>query len=312
LPAYSQGAIVLARTGLLDAARLDRAFEATHTTSPAGSIMASIDAARALLARDGKELCARLLNGVATARQRISQVPGAAVLQGPGVEPTKLVVLLAGTGAHGYAIEDDLVAAGMAVESADRDTVIPIPTIADDEARIAAFTDVLIASIERHRGTPRQPSMAASWTVVPETVLSPREAFFAPTETVDADAAIGRVSAELIAPYPPGVPVLAPGELISRDAVESLREVKAEGGRIAYAADPSLATLQVVARLGTGACCPMRGRGRRHTRGAGWLRNACTASIPAPAKVSIAAPQWKERMHRDIGVIGHRLGHRCG
>ena len=54
LPAYTQGALVLARTGrLLDAARLDRAFEATHTTSPAGAIMASIDAARALLARDG-------------------------------------------------------------------------------------------------------------------------------------------------------------------------------------------------------------------------------------------------------------------
>ena len=53
LPAYTQGALVLARTGLLDPARLDRAFEATHTTSPAGTIAASIDAARALLARDG-------------------------------------------------------------------------------------------------------------------------------------------------------------------------------------------------------------------------------------------------------------------
>src|ERR1039457_7185582 len=57
LPAYTQGALVLARTGRLDAARLDRAFEATHTTSPAGAIMASTDAARALLARDGTELC---------------------------------------------------------------------------------------------------------------------------------------------------------------------------------------------------------------------------------------------------------------
>jgi len=248
LPAYSQGAIVLARTGLLDAARLDRAFEASHTTSPAGSIMASIDAARALLARDGKELCGRLIRGVAAARQRIRQVPGASVLDGPGVEPTKLVVLLAGTGAHGYAVESDLIEAGMAVESADRDTVTPIPTIADDEDRIAAFTDVLIASIERHRGAPRRPAAAASWMVVPETVLSPREAFFAQNETVSADAAVGRVSAELIAPYPPGVPVLAPGELITAQAVESLREVKAEGGRIAYAADPSLGTFQVVVR----------------------------------------------------------------
>ena len=247
LPAYTQGALVLARTGLLDAARLDRAFEATHTTSPAGSIMASIDAARALLARDGKELCARLLRGVAAAKQRLRQVPGVAILDGPGVEPTKLVVLLAGTGASGYAIETDLVARGMPVEMADRDTIIPIPAIADDEDQITRFTETLVAVIERHRGTPRRPVAAAAWTVVPETVLSPREAFFAPNETVAAGAAVGRISAELIAPYPPGVPVLAPGERVTRTALDALREVQADGGRIAYAADPTLATLQVIA-----------------------------------------------------------------
>ena len=101
LPAYTQAALVMARTERLDPARLERAFDATHTTSPAGSIMASTDAARALLARDGKDLCARLLRGVTAARHRLRQVPGLDVLDGPGVEPTKLVVLLAGTGAHG-------------------------------------------------------------------------------------------------------------------------------------------------------------------------------------------------------------------
>ncbi|HEV2933942.1 MAG TPA: DegT/DnrJ/EryC1/StrS family aminotransferase [Streptosporangiaceae bacterium] len=246
LPAYTQGALVLARTERLDAARLNRAFEATHTTSPAGPIMASIDAVRALLARDGTRLCARLLRGVAAARRRLREVPGVDVLDGPGVDPAKLVVLLAGTGANGNLVEADLVAAGMPVEMGDRDTVIPIPTVADDEDRIAAFTEVLIASIERRRGAPRRPAAAAAWTVRSQTVLSPREAFFAPNQTVTADAAIGRVSAELVAPYPPGVPVLAPGELITAEAVAALREVMADGGRIAFAADPTLATFQVV------------------------------------------------------------------
>jgi arginine decarboxylase len=247
LPAFSQGALVLAQTGRLNPARLDRAFEATHTTSPAGPIMASIDAARALLERDGSELCGRLLRAVAAARKRLRQVPGVAVLDGPGIEPTKLVVLLAGTGAHGHAIEADLIAAGMPVEMADRDTIIPIPAIADDEQQVAVFTETLIAAIERHRGQPRHPAAAAAWTVIPEPVLAPRDAFFAANETVAAAAAVGRVSAELIAPYPPGVPVLAPGELISAAAIDALREVQADGGRIAYAADPSLATLQVIA-----------------------------------------------------------------
>ncbi len=52
--------------------------------------------------------------------------------------------------------------------------------------------------------------------------------------------------AELIAPYPPGVPVLAPGEIVSDGALEALRGALADGGRIAYAADSTLATIQVV------------------------------------------------------------------
>jgi|HubBroStandDraft_3_1064219.scaffolds.fasta_scaffold00786_3 arginine decarboxylase len=247
LPAYTQGALVLARTERLDAARLERAFDATHTTSPAGSIMASIDAARALLARDGHRLCDRLLRGLAATRQRLRQVPGLDVLDGPGVDPAKLVVLLAGTGAHGGLVEADLIAAGMPVEMGDRDTLIPIVTIADDEARLGAFTQTLIASVERRRAAPRRPAAAAAWTVRPQTVLSPREAYFAANETVTARAAVGRVSAELVAPYPPGIPVLAPGELITAEALAALREVAADGGRIAYAADPTLATFQVVA-----------------------------------------------------------------
>ena len=247
LPAYTQGALVLARTGRLAAARLDRAFDATHTTSPAGAILASVDAARALLARDGEQLCARLLESVAAARDRLSQVPGLAVLDGPRVEPTKLVVLLAGTGAHGHAVEADLIAAGMPVEMADRDTIVPAITLAVGPGDVARFTDALAAAIERRRSKPRPPAAGIAWTVAPRTVLPPRDAFFAPHETVPAGVSEGRVSAELVAPYPPGVPVLAPGELVTREIIAALRAVLEDGGRIAYATDPTLATLQVVA-----------------------------------------------------------------
>ncbi len=246
LPAYTQGAIVLARTHRLDRARLDRAFEATHTTSPAGAILASIDAARALLARDGRELTGRLLGTVTAARRRLAQVPGLAVLDGPGVEPTKLVVLLPGTGAHGNAVEADLIAAGMPVEMADRDMIVPIITLADTEATVTRFTDTLVAAIERRRTAPRHPVPSPAWTVTPEMALPPRDAFFSPNGTVPADAAIGRISAELVAPYPPGIPVLAPGEIITASALAALRAAQAEGSRIAYAADPTLATLQVI------------------------------------------------------------------
>jgi lysine decarboxylase len=77
--------------------------------------------------------------------------------------------------------------------------------------------------------------------------LAPREAFFADHETVSRADAVGRVSAELVAPYPPGVPAIAPGERVSAQLLDALVATRADGGRIAYAADPTLETLQVVA-----------------------------------------------------------------
>ena len=78
--------------------------------------------------------------------------------------------------------------------------------------------------------------------------MPPREAFFCRNETLPAAEAVGRVSGELVAPYPPGVPVLAPGEVITAAALDALRAAQSDGGRIAYAADPTLATFQVIAR----------------------------------------------------------------
>ena len=78
--------------------------------------------------------------------------------------------------------------------------------------------------------------------------MSPREAFFAPRETVPVDRAVGRLAAETVAPYPPGIPALAPGEVVTAPLVDALREAAAAGTRLAYCSDPSLGTLQVVQR----------------------------------------------------------------
>jgi arginine decarboxylase len=246
LPAVSQAAVVLATTDRLDRARLERAFDATHTTSPAGAILASIDASRALLARSGGALAEQLVATVAAARRRLREVPGLAVLDGPHVDAAKLVVLLAGTGAHGVAVESDLLDAGFPVEMADRDTIVAIVTVADDPATVAAFADALAASVDRRGGRPRPVAPGAVWTVEPEQVVAPREAFFAHQETVPVADAVGRVAAELVAPYPPGVPVLAPGERVTAAALAALLAARDDGVRIAYAADPGLATLEVL------------------------------------------------------------------
>ena len=77
-------------------------------------------------------------------------------------------------------------------------------------------------------------------------LLSPREAFFLPAETVPADKAVDRLSAELICPYPPGIPVLMPGEIITPEAVDYLQQVLTVGGTITGCSDRNLQTLKVV------------------------------------------------------------------
>lgn len=244
LPAYSQASLALARTDRLDRHRLERAFDASHTTSPAGSILASIDGTRALLAARGEELLGDLLVRVERARAGLRLIDGLVVLGAD--DPTKLVLLLAGTGASGNDIEQDLLGAGLPVEMADRDTLVPILTMADTDESVDRLVAAIIAAVKRRRGPARAIRTAVQWGPPPPAAITPREAYFRPHTTVDAATAVGRISAELVAPYPPGVPVLVPGEIVAAEVLAALREAQATGTRIAYAADPTLATLQVV------------------------------------------------------------------
>jgi lysine decarboxylase len=221
------------------------------TTSPSGSILASVDGALALMAARGEELSSALLARVRRARDRLRQVPGLLVPDsatfGAGrFDDAKLVVLLAGTGVDGIAADRVLAARGFALEMSDRDLWVPMVTVADDDGEVEALAEAVARVVEEHRGPPRPVAVNAAWGVAAEQVLTPREAFFADRETVAWDEAAGRVCAEVVAPYPPGVPVLAPGERITTAALDALRRARDSGARIAYAADPTLATVQAV------------------------------------------------------------------
>jgi arginine decarboxylase len=262
LPAWTQGSVLAARTARLDPDRLERGFEAAFTTSPSGAILASIDVARALLASaTGTDRLHRLAALVAEVR---------AALNGVGVDtldpesfpsgrfdPAKLVLLLGPSGHDGIALERHLLADGIPVEMADRDTVVPIVTMMDTPDSVAALQVSLLDGLrEQGRTVPRTVGVAAPWRDAAPRAMSPRAAFFAPHERVRAEDAVGRVSAELVAPYPPGIPVVVPGEVLTDATVAALRESQRAGVRIAYAADPTLRSFQVVSRTRRGRAGP--------------------------------------------------------
>lgn len=170
------------------------------------------------------------------------------------MDPAKLVIPLPEGG--GIELAKRLIAAGLAPEQTDETTLIPIVTLVDTPADVARLVDVVLTHLaERAKTRPRKgllaapkgPDVGAEWGL-PPAPLTPRDAFFAPTETIASGTAVGRISAEAIAPYPPGVPVLVRGEEITGATIEHLPAAAPSGVRIAYAADPTLATFQVVRR----------------------------------------------------------------
>jgi arginine decarboxylase len=252
LPGYSASALLLARGRYLNLDRLEQSFETTHTTSPAGAPLASIDGVRALLQTRGIELNTELLKNVAEFKRMVQSEFALPIFlyesdfPAGRFDPTKIVLRVQQLGASGVEIESDLQAVGIRVEMADRDTIVFLATLADAADEFATLADALIPILKRRQGQRRESATALSWSVLPTRGISMRDAYFAKTEMVDATKAEGRISADLIAPYPPGVAVVAPGEVLTAQILEGLKASKDAGVRIAYATDASLSTYRVV------------------------------------------------------------------
>jgi lysine decarboxylase len=252
LPGYSASALLLAHTKYLSAERLEQSFETTHTTSPAGAPLASIDAVRALLQTRGPEVLGALIENVKQFKLAVQANFDLPIFLNPSdfpagrFDPVKIVLRVQQLGASGVDIEKALIAQGARVEMADRDTIVFLATLADTQEDFQALAMKLVPILKNLQGTPRESATALSWSVVPQIATSMRDAYFAKTEMVSAIDAIGRISADLIAPYPPGVAVVAPGELLTEQIVSGLSASQKAGVRIAYATDPTLQNYRVV------------------------------------------------------------------
>ncbi|CAB4676297.1 unannotated protein [freshwater metagenome] len=252
LPGYSASAILLAQGKYLNLDRIEQSFETTHTTSPAGAPLASIDGCRALLQTRGEELIQELVTNVEKFKSEVQsycEVPiflNSADFPAGRFDPTKIVLRANQLGASGIEIEKALLVSNIRVEMADGDTVVFLATLADSDVEFAQLAKALIPIVKSPSTSPRPTATSLSWSVIPQVGISMRDAYFADTAMVAANDAVGRISADLIAPYPPGVAVVAPGEILTREIVDGLAATKAAGVRIAYATDPTLSTYRVV------------------------------------------------------------------
>lgn len=251
LPGYSASALLLAQGKLLNLARIEQSFETTHTTSPAGAPLASIDGCRALLQNRGEELTGQLLAHVNAFKAAVQSHFDTPIFLNPAdfpagrFDPVKVVLRANVLGLSGVDVEKQLQKANIRVEMADRDTIVFLATLADNTEDFKVLENALVPILKSLQGPARATTTSLSWSVVPQVGISTRDAYFADTETVSAADAIGRISADLIAPYPPGVAVVAPGEVLTQQIIEGLASTQKAGVRIAYASDSTLATYRV-------------------------------------------------------------------
>ena len=254
LPGYSASALLIARGQYLNLDRLEQSFETTHTTSPAGAPLASIDGCRALLQTRGEELLGQLISNVKDFKSLVQKEFSQEIFLNPSnfeagrFDPVKVVLRANQLGASGVDIEKAIGASGVRVEMADRDTVVFLATLADTAQDFTRLASILIPVLKEQATTARETATALSWSVIPQKGISMRDAYFAKTEMVSTKEALGRISADLIAPYPPGVAVVAPGEILTAQIIDGLSASKSAGVRIAYATDSTLTRYRVVVR----------------------------------------------------------------
>src|SRR4051794_10433606 len=260
LSSLTQTSVLSVGSDRIDTERLQLCFELAESTSASGLLLSSIDGARRQFVRDGERLLDDAISSARLLRERLArEVPELRVIteselaSRPGVvgtDPTHVMIETYLIGLTGYQANDWMRdERQIDVEFVDHRRIMALVTFAHGEAEIARLVRGLRDLVDAHPDirdaeARRLPSRAG---IRSESVMLPRDAFFAKTESVKADEAAGRVCAEFVTPYPPGIPAVAPGELYDEGNLAYLQEFVALGGFVEGAADPALDQLRVVA-----------------------------------------------------------------
>jgi arginine decarboxylase len=246
----------VADTGRIDSGTVARCVRLVRSTSPSALLMASLDGARRQLAVHGEALLERTIRASMAVREEIACVPGVAVVGAdmvghPGVaawDPLRIVIDVRGTGCTGYEVAAALRGAyDIHVELATHATMVLVLGVGEPLEALARFAHDFEQTVRRMKRPGAAPALVrALGALENEVVVPPRAAFLGEAEVVSVDDADGRVSAEAIAGYPPGIPALLPGERITGEVIAYLRELRDAGARLHGASDPAFRTICVL------------------------------------------------------------------
>lgn len=253
LCSLTQSSMLHLSGNIVDRDRISRSLQTLQSTSPSYLLLASLDAARAQLSENRGALFSRAIGLSVNARKQIEEIPGITVLNPSSftncwaLDPLRLTVGFWQLGLSGYEADDVLYEDyGVVCELVENQSI----TFAMNLGTCKEHVGRLVSGIKHlSSGKIRDSERSASHHFEPfveiDTRMSPREAFFARKRRMNVGDCVGRISGELICPYPPGIPVTIPGEVITDRGLDYLLKAKRNGAAISGASDPELSSIVV-------------------------------------------------------------------
>ncbi|MBR2178830.1 MAG: aminotransferase class I/II-fold pyridoxal phosphate-dependent enzyme [Selenomonadaceae bacterium] len=254
LGSLTQTSMLMVKSNLVDIERLKRTVSLLQSTSPNYLLLASLDIARLQMQEAGQELIKRAVQLSNRLRNAIRQIDGLQTfsnVNGFDLDLTKVTINVSELGMTGMEAEKILrYQYKIQCELSDVNNLLFLITFADIDDKI----DRLIVTLQALSSSRRQIEIDLKPSLVrpiPNSVLklTPREAFYSLNSTVDIDDAVNRICAEEVTFYPPGIPILQPGELITADIIDYIKSNKNIGRRLIGAADTSLNTIRILKSL---------------------------------------------------------------
>jgi arginine decarboxylase len=257
LSAMTQSSMLHLQGDRVCSQRISKALQLVQSTSPSYLLLASLDAARQQMATAGQALMSQAIALATEARNKIAEIPHLSVLNPkvqPGckyLDPTRLTINVSQLGITGFAADEILhEQLGVTCELPllqHLTFIISLGNTQEDIRQLIEACLILSSKLQAPSSKLQVPSFKLSALRVRQSAkVSPRDAYFRSTETVSIEQAGDRLCGELICPYPPGIALLMPGEVITMEAVEYLKQIAAAGGTITGCNDPTIQTIQTL------------------------------------------------------------------
>lgn len=252
----TQSSILNVKEGLVSAKHVQSILSMLTTTSTSYLLLASLDVARKRLATEGRELINKTIKLAQSIRQRINEIDhlncvGEEILGSNSTfdyDPTKLIISVKDLGLTGYEVEKWLRDKhNIEVEMSDLYNILCLITIGDTENEANILVNALkdLADECEHRVDKVEP-LQVLLPDIPILALTPRDAFYSDTEVIPFEDSEGRIIAEFIMVYPPGIPIFIPGEIITKENLHYIRKNLEVGLPVQGPEDDEIKTIRVI------------------------------------------------------------------